>query len=106
MGAEYIAVNDLDYKAKLASTNGIILFYKNLCPNCKALEKVIDKFIAANTDVQYIRVDSEECPGVMSEFNVERVPTILILKAGRILGRKVGLMNLREMTHFYEHSLI
>jgi hypothetical protein len=46
-------------------------------------------------------MDSEESPAAMKNLVIERVPTLCILKDGRILSKKVGLMNLREMTDFY-----
>ena len=98
-----IVLTDNDYQARLEHASGILLFYKKLCPNCKAMEKMLDKFFAANPEINYFRIDSEESPAAMKSLSVERVPTLCILKDGQILSKKVGLMNLREMTDFY-HS--
>jgi hypothetical protein len=38
---------------------------------------------------------------MMKNFAVERVPTIVILIGGEVAARRVGLMNLREMSDFY-----
>jgi len=40
----------------------------------------------------------------MKAFNTERVPTIYVLRQGQVVARKVGLMNLREMTDFYQSA--
>jgi thioredoxin 1 len=101
---EGIALTDADFKTKLEHTTGVFLFYKKLCPNCKALEKVIQKFLSANAQVAYMRIDSEECPEAMKAFGTERVPTIYLLRDGQIVAKKVGLMNLREMTDFYQSA--
>jgi thioredoxin 1 len=98
-----ILLTDSDYQAKLKQASGVLLFYKKLCPNCKALEKMLEKFFAANPEVEYIGIDSEESPAAMKNLGVERVPTLFILKDGAVLSKKVGLMNMREMTDFY-HS--
>jgi thioredoxin 1 len=95
-------ITDADFKSKLEKATGIILFYKKLCPNCKAMEKVIEKFLSINTQLQYIRIDSEKCSEAMKAFETERVPTICVLRDGQIVAKKVGLMNLREMTEFYQ----
>ena len=101
---EGIIITDVDFKTRLEKATGILLFYKKICPNCKALEKVIGKFLLANARVQYMRIDSEECPGAMKAFDTERVPTIFLLRDGQIVAKKVGLMNLREMTDFYQSA--
>jgi thioredoxin 1 len=99
-----IVLTDSDYQAGLEHASGILLFYKKLCPNCKAMEKMLDKFFAANPEINYLRVDSEESPEAMKSLGVERVPTLCILKDGQVLSKKVGLMNLREMTDFYHQA--
>ena len=101
---EGIIITDADFKTKLEKATGILLFYKKLCPNCKALEKVIQKFLAANAHVACMRIDSEECPEAMKAFDTERVPTICVLRDGQIAAKKVGLMNLREMIDFYQSA--
>jgi thioredoxin 1 len=101
MPDESILITDANGREHLGHATGIVLFYKKLCPNCKALEKMLEKFFAADPSIPRWRVDSEECPETMKHFAVERVPTILILKEGEVAARKVGLMNLREMSDFY-----
>jgi len=85
-----------DYQAKLAHADGILLFYKKLCPNCKAIEKMLAKFFIADFEVNYLRIDSEDSPAAMRNFCIERVSTSCILKRGQILKKKVGLMNERD----------
>ena len=41
-------ITEADYKDRLAATqNGVLLFFKKLCPHCKNMEKVLEKFGAA-----------------------------------------------------------
>ena len=38
-------ITEADYKDRLAATqNGVLLFFKKLCPHCKNIEKVLEKF--------------------------------------------------------------
>ena len=99
--AEGILLSDADFKERLAQASGVLLFYKKTCPNCKALEKMLDKFFTANPEVAYLRIDSEESPEAMKAFETERVPALFVLKNGKVAAKKVGLMNLREMNEFY-----
>ena len=37
-------ITEADYKDRLAATqNGVLLFFKKLCPHCKNMEKVLEK---------------------------------------------------------------
>ncbi|MHB1414936.1 MAG: thioredoxin family protein [Chloroflexota bacterium] len=96
-------LTEADYKQELGNASGVLMFFKKTCPNCRALDKMLDKFFTANPGVPYLRIDSEETLGAMKDFDVERVPTIFVLRDGQVVAKKVGLMNVREMNEFY-HS--
>jgi len=104
VAVEGIVLTDSDFQTRLVQASGVLLFYKKLCPNCKALEKMLNKFFTANPEVSYLRVDSEESPEAMKAFNVERVPTVCVLRQGQVVAKRVGLMNFREMTDFYQSA--
>ena len=95
---------DEELITKLARETGILFFYKKKCPNCKAMDKVVEKFLTANPEVNIISIDSEECPKTMKAFDTQLVPTFCILNDGKVVGKKTGLMNPREMTAFYNES--
>lgn len=97
-----ILLTDGNFKSILESATGILYFYKKMCPNCKALEKVIEKFLYTNPEIHCYRIDSEESSEAMKYFSVERVPTIFLLRKGQIVAKKVGIMNLKEMQQFYQ----
>lgn len=94
-------ITDSNYGSFIEGKNAVVLFYKRLCPNCRALEKMLEKFSTVSPEVSILRIDSEECPSAMAQYGVERVPTLLIVKDGLMTKKKVGLMNLREMQAFY-----
>ncbi len=98
MEQQVIELTDTDFKSSLAESNGIILFYKKICPHCKALKKVIDKVATANPALTIMQIDSESNPGAMTELEVGRVPTLLLTRDGDIKKRKAGLINARELT--------
>ena len=91
-------LNNDNYASELVNTSrGLLLFYKKLCPHCLNMKKVIAKFVSQNEAVDNYQIDSEECPKAMQNLRVERVPTILFLKLGKIAFRKEGLINVREL---------
>jgi len=102
MSAEIIELTDADYKEHLSGSTGILFYYKKICPHCKALRKVVEKFSAANAGAAVMQIDSEENPGAMEAMEVGKVPTLLVIKNGEIAARKVGLMNVREMIGLYK----
>lgn len=99
----YTQLTTETYKEAIAAVeNGILLCHKKLCPHCKNMEKVMEKFGAQNPGVAFFHLDSEEEPDAMKELGAERVPTILIIKGGKVVTVKAGLMNPRELTALYK----
>jgi thioredoxin 1 len=99
-------LTDRDYAEQIASTeSGLVLFHKKLCPHCLNMKKVVEKFIAAKGGgVSVMYMDSEENPEGMHALEVERVPTLLVIKKGKIATAKSGLMNPRELAVLYQNA--
>lgn len=95
-------VTDSTYGERFASVEGgICIFYKKLCPHCKNMEKVMQKFQAVEPDVALLGIDVEENPAAAVACDAQRVPTLLIIKNGKMAAKKTGLMNPRELQAFY-----
>ena len=103
---DYSELNDTNFEEFIKETQGgLLLFYKKLCPHCLNMKKVIEK--VANTqglDTSIMFIDSEQNSKSMGILNVELVPTILIIKQGKVKTKKTGLMNPRELTALYKNA--
>ena len=54
-------ITEADYKDRPAATEkGVLLFFKKLCPHCKNMEKVLEKFGAAKPGIALYGIDIEE----------------------------------------------
>lgn len=96
-------LTDADSAATLAATSaGIVLFYKKLCPHCKNMEKVLQKFAALEPDVALFQIDIEENPETAGRLQAERPPTLVIIRSGNAADRKAGLMNHKELAAWFE----
>lgn len=92
-----------NFKETIAATeNGLLMCSKKLCPHCKNMEKVVEKFSAQRPGLTYLKLDSEEEPDAVKELGAERVPTIIFIKGGKIAAQKSSLMNPKEMVAMYD----
>ena len=98
-------ITEADYKDRPAATEkGVLLFFKKLCPHCKNMEKVLEKFGAAKPGIALYGIDIEENAAAAAALGAERPPTIFVIKGGEVKASKVGLMNPREMAAFFEKA--
>ena len=101
----YQAITDIDFSATVQSADSsVVLFVKKLCPHCKNMLKMLEKFQKIVPGITVYTADIEECPESMAVLAVERAPTVCVVKGGKITAQKTGLMNPREMAAFYESA--
>lgn len=99
------AISDKEFPSTVQSTdNGVVIFVKKLCPHCKNMEKMLEKFQKLVPGVTVFTADIEDCPEAMASLSVERAPTVCVVKTGKVTARKTGLMNPREMAAFFENA--
>lgn len=101
----YTHVTSDSYEKAIADTDqGVLLCHKKLCAHCKNMEKVMEKFNAQRQGLSLFLLDSEEEPAAMAALGAERVPTLVIIKKGKVVAQKTGLMNPRELAALFDKS--
>jgi len=98
----FTELTDANYAQTVSDTeSGVLICYKQQCPHCKNMEKVLEKFSKKNPDVSLFKLDSEANPEALADLDSERAPTIFVIKGGKMVARKGGLMNPKEMKAFF-----
>ncbi|SCY06047.1 thioredoxin family protein [Desulfoluna spongiiphila] len=101
----FTTLDDSTYKSAISGTDaGILICFKEQCPHCKNMEKVLEKFSKKNEGVSFYNMDSEANPDAREELGAQRAPTLFVIKGGAIVATKAGLMNPKEMTAFYKNA--
>jgi thioredoxin 1 len=98
-------LTDSTYQDRISATDaGVCIFLKKLCPHCKNMTKVLEKFSSLQPGVALMSIDIEENTESAQAFEAERAPTVLVVKSGKVVGKKGGLMNPKEMLAFYQSA--
>ena len=82
----------------------LIYFSTTTCMPCKATKPVVEKISSDLTlNTLFYTIDIEDDGReVAKEYDVRSVPTILFIKDGEEVGRKIGITNEKEFEELYK----
>lgn len=84
----------------------VIDFYADWCPPCRMLSPVIEALDAEyKQKVKFMKLDVDKEDMVSSQFGVQSIPTIVIMKNGLEIGRFVGFLSKESLKSKIDETL-
>ena len=83
-------INDNNYKEYLKGVQ-VVEISGESCANCLTLMPILYEIVSKRNDVKLIHIEaSETTVEIMKEYQIDRVPTILLLDEGVEFARATG----------------
>jgi thioredoxin 1 len=78
----------------LASDQPVLVdFWAPWCGPCKMLAPVVEKVAAAHDGrVKFVKLNTDENPGLSGEYQVQGIPCLILFKGGKAVDRIVGFV--------------
>lgn len=71
----------------------VIDFYADWCPPCKMLSPVLDSLEKKyGSKVKFMKLDVDNESVVSNQFEIQSLPTIVVLRDGHEIGRIIGYL--------------
>lgn len=102
MAVEDLREADLEARVAEAGRPVVLDFYQESCPPCRALEPRLARVSSESSEVRAYRVDIDRDPAVARRFRVMSLPTLLLVKDGREVARRDGLIRDPELRDLFE----
>ena len=81
----------------------LVDFWATWCGPCKMMTPVVDKIAEEmGTNAKVCKVNVDEQRDLASKFNIMSIPTFVLLKEGKEVGRTVGAMSKGELAKMFE----
>ena len=86
-----IKLNENNFSIARESTSPVLIdFYADWCGPCRMVAPVVEQIAEERSDVIVGKVNVDESPALAAEFGVYSIPTLVVMKGGRVVRREVG----------------
>ncbi|XP_047327433.1 thioredoxin H2-like [Impatiens glandulifera] len=68
----------------------VIDFTATWCRPCALMEPFLEELATVYTDVEFIKIDVDELPGVAREYGVQAMPSFVLVKMGEMIDVVMG----------------
>ena len=101
-----IKINKNNFESVSSDNRPVLVdFYADWCGACRYLSPVIDEIASENPEYFIAKVNVDENPELASRFGIMSLPTLAVLKNGRLVQRSVGAKPKRQILRLIESQL-
>ncbi len=95
-----VTVTDATVDGVLAGTDVSVVVdcYADWCGPCKIMAPILDDFAQLRRgEVLVTKLDTDRNPTTAQRFDIRAIPTLLVLRQGREVGRHTGVLTRAEL---------
>ncbi len=86
-----IKVNSDNFESVKSSPVVLLDFYADWCGPCQMLAPTIEQIAAEREDVVVAKINCDENPDIAMSFGVSSIPTLVVMKDGKVVNTSVGV---------------
>ena len=90
MSAVNITMNNFQNEVMNSDKPVLLDFWAPWCGPCRMVSPVMEEIAGERTDIKVGKINVDEQQELAAKFNVMSIPTLVVMKNGKIVSRSVG----------------
>ena len=87
-----ININNNNFQDEVMHSEQLVLldFWASWCGPCWMVSPIVDEIAAQRSDIKVGKINVDEQPELAAQFGVMSIPTLLVMKNGKVVNQAVG----------------
>lgn len=94
-----IHVTSENYAQEVLESDKTVLldFFAVWCGPCKMIAPILEEIAEEREDVKICKIDVDQAMDIAAQFRVVSIPTLVVLREGKVIAQSVGAMPKAEI---------
>ena len=92
-----LTINSFKNEVETSEKMVLIDFFATWCGPCKMVSPIVDEIADENENIKVCKVDVDREPELAQAFGVTSIPTLVVVKGGKITSQAVGYRNKNDI---------
>jgi thioredoxin 1 len=96
-------LNESNFDSQTSTGTTLVDFYADWCMPCRKLSPVLESLASTLTGkVTVAKVNVDESGQLAKKYNVRSIPTLIVIKDGKVVNRHTGVKTKQQLLEFVE----
>ena len=103
MSVKVVTTDNFEKEVLKSDKPVLIDFWASWCNPCQMLSPTVDAFAEENPNISVCKVNVDDEPELAMSFGVESIPTLVVVKGGKVTKTSVGVISKQEILSLLDY---